>query len=89
MARIVLDQDAPKNGDTVTFTVTQSGGAKEVRLVLGEGGKVNLYPPLDPVQDETKAVGSDFVLQHGDCTGVAWLLKRGKPVVGTLFWITS
>lgn len=86
-ARIELNQSNPVAGDTVTFTVSQASGAKEIRLVCGDARDVNQYPPVSSVQDETKPVGSSFVLASGNTTCVAWLLKRGEPLVGTLFWV--
>lgn len=92
-ARIVLDQDNPVAGDVVTFTV-EAKGATEIDLVCGDANQVNHWPPGTGISTRLP-VGSEFTLpeiagtRDDGYTAVAWLMKKGDPVMGVLFWVTS
>lgn len=83
--RIVLDQDNPKVGDEVTFTV-EAKGADEIRLVIG--ARAAYWPPVNMLQDDTGELNDGFVLGYAG-TAVAWLIKNNEAVAGTLFTVAS
>lgn len=92
LPRITLDQDEPHNGDTVTFTVSRQARRSDawtIELVLGTAAAVNHFPPDLPgtLQDVQGSIDHEFLLEAGDCTAVAWLLRNNIPQVGTLFWV--
>jgi hypothetical protein len=95
--RIELDQANPSFGDAVTFTVSNPRAPRpEVRLVCGRDAAY--YPPQEAVLDATLPYYGDgtraFVLSSdkwmsGPNTCVAWLMRKGEPFVGTLFWVSE
>ncbi len=95
--RIELNQSNPSFGDSVSFTVSNPRSSKpDVRLVCGRDAAY--YPATQSVLDKTLPYygdGSrDFVLASegwtsGSTTCVAWLMRKGEPSVGTLFWVTD
>ncbi len=95
--RIELDQANPSFGDSVTFTVSNPRAPRpEVRLVCGPDAAY--YPPTQAVLDQTLPYYGggtrEFVLasdtwRSGSNTCVAWLMRKGAPFVGTLFWVTE
>ncbi len=96
--RIELDQSNPAYGDTVTFTVSNPRGPRpDVKLVCGADAAY--YPATQSVLEKTLSYSTDgrttpFVLASdswtsGGNTCVAWLMRKGEPLVGTLFWVTG
>lgn len=95
--RIELDQSNPSFGTSVTFTLSNPRGPRpEVRLVCGRDAAY--YPPTRAVFDKTLPYYGEgtreFVLASdiwtsGSNTCVAWLMRKGEPFVGTLFWVTE
>lgn len=95
--RIELDQSNPSFGDSVTFTVSNPRAPRpEVRLVCGRDAAY--YPPTQAVLDVTLPYYGDgtraFVLSSESWTGggntcVAWLMRKGEPFVGTIFWVNA
>ena len=95
--RIELDQSNPSFGESVTFTVSNPRAPRpDVRLVCGRDAAY--YPSQEAVLDTTLAYYGegtrDFVLSSdkwtsGPNTCVAWLMRKGEPSVGTLFWVTG
>jgi hypothetical protein len=87
----------PAYGDTVTFTVTNAKTPRpDVRLVCGPDAAY--YPSQQAVLDKTLPYYGDgtreFVLSSDKWTGggntcVAWLMRKGEPVTGVLFWVTG
>jgi len=87
----------PSHGDSVSFTVTNARTSRpEVRLVCGRDAAY--YPPSQAVLDKTLPYYGDgpraFVLSSdawtsGGNTCVAWLMRKGEPEVGTLFWVNG
>ena len=87
----------PVYGDSVSFTVTNPKTPRpEVRLVCGRDAAY--YPPQQAVLDKTLPYYGDgtreFVLASdawtsGPNTCVAWLMRKGEPAVGTLFWVSG
>lgn len=91
-SRIELDQENPAAGDIVTFTV-QAKGATDIDLVCGDAQEVNHWPP-GTASSIRLPVGSSFELptnpnDDDGYTAVAWLIKKGDAVAGTLFWVNS
>ena len=96
--RIQLDQDSPAYGDTVTFTLSNTRGPRpDVQLVCGSDA---LYYPNSRslVMNQTLPYYGDgtrgFVLSSPNWTGggnfcVAWLMRKGEQMAGTLFWVTG
>jgi len=80
---IELDQENPKAGDYVTFTIEQGGANPMVQLQAGD----RVAFGEDIIYDLTQAGDAEFALPDTSTTAIAWLLKKGEPVVGTLFWI--
>ena len=95
--RIALDQSNPAFGDSVTFTVSNPRAPRpEVRLVCGRDAAY--YPAQQAVLDKTLPYYGDgsraFTLSSdewtsGSNTCVAWLMRKGEPFVGTLFWVSD
>ncbi len=95
--RIELNQSNPSFGDAVSFTVSNPRSPRpEVRLVCGRDAAY--YPATQSVLDKTLPYYGDgtreFVLgsdawTSGSTTCVAWLMRKGEPSVGTLFWVTE
>jgi hypothetical protein len=95
--RIELNQSNPSFGDSVSFTVSNPRSSKpDVRLVCGRDAA--FYPATQSVLDKTLPYYGDgpreFVLASegwtsGPTTCVAWLMRKGEPSVGTLFWVTE
>ena len=87
----------PSYGDSVSFTVTNARTPRpEVRLVCGRDAAY--YPPQQAVLDVTLPYYGngtrEFVLASdtwtsGGNTCVAWLMRKGEPAVGTLFWVNG
>ena len=95
--RIELDQPNPSFGDSVTLTVSNPRAPRpEVRLVCGRDAAY--YPSKEAVLDTTLPYYGDgtreFVLSSdkwtsGSQTCVAWLMRKGEPFVGTIFWVSG
>ena len=95
--RIELDQSNPSFGDSVTFTVSNPRAPRpEVRLVCGRDAAY--YPSKEAVLDKTLPYYGEgtreFVLSSdkwtsGSQTCVAWLMRKGEPFVGTIFWVSD
>ena len=87
----------PSYGDTISFAVSNPRTSKpEVRL--GCGRDAAYYPPRQAVLDQTLPYYGDgtrdFVLASdawggGGNTCVAWLMRKGEPEVGVLFWVNA
>ena len=87
----------PSFGDSVSFTLSNSRTSKpDVRLVCGPDAAY--YPSTQAVLDKTLPYyGSgtrEFVLSSdkwtsGPNTCVAWMMRKGEPQVGVLFWVTG
>jgi len=87
----------PSYGDSVSFTVSNARTPRpEVRLVCGRDAAY--YPPTQAVLDKTLPYYGDgareFVLASdtwtsGGNTCVAWMMRKGEPAVGTLFWVNG
>lgn len=87
----------PAYGDSVSFTVSNARSSRpEVRLVCGRDAAY--YPPAQAVLDKTLPYYGDgpreFVLSSdawtsGGNTCVAWLMRKGEPQVGTIFWVNG
>ncbi len=87
----------PAYGDSVSFTLSNSRTSRpDVRLVCGPDAAY--YPPTQAVLDKTLPYyGSgtrEFVLASDKWTGggntcVAWMMRKGEPQVGVLFWVTG
>jgi hypothetical protein len=85
------------HGDAISFTLTSPRTSKpEVRLVCGQDAAY--YRPRQVVLDETLPYYGDgtreFVLASDDWTSggntcVAWLMRKGEPEVGVLFWVNA
>ena len=96
--RIELDQSNPAYGDSVTFTVSNPRGPRpDVRLVCGPDAAY-YNSATRTVLDKTLSYNGDnsteFVLASDTWTSggnfcVAWLMRKGEPLVGTLFWVTD
>lgn len=95
--RIELDQANPSFGDSVSFTISNPRAPRpEVRLICGRDAAY--YPSTQAVLDQTLPYYGDgtreFVLSSaawttGSNTCVAWLMRKGEPLVGTLFRVTE
>jgi hypothetical protein len=95
--RIELNQSNPAFGDSVSFTISNPRAPRpEVRLVCGKDAAY--YPSHQAVLDQTLPYYGDgtreFVLSSdawtsGSNTCVAWLMRKGEPSVGVLFWVTE
>ncbi|MFL6071618.1 MAG: hypothetical protein ACJ73L_02495 [Actinomycetes bacterium] len=87
----------PSYGESISFTLSNARTSKpEVRLVCGSDAAY--YPPTQAVLDQTLPYyGSgtrEFVLASDKWTGggntcVAWMMRKGEPQVGVLFWVTG
>ena len=88
------DADGPSYGESVSFALTNPKTPRpEVRLVCGKDAAY--YPPTQAVLDKTLPyygegtrefrLASDAWTSGGN-TCVAWLMRKGQPVVGTIFY---
>lgn len=87
----------PVFGDSVSFTVSNARTSRpEVRLVCGRDAAY--YPPTQAVLDKTLPYYGEgtreFLLSSdawtsGSNTCVAWMMRKGEPQVGTLFWVNG
>jgi hypothetical protein len=85
------------HGDTVSFALSNPRTSRpEVRLVCGPDAAY--YPPSRAVLDQTLPYyGSgtrEFVLASAEWTDggntcVAWMMRKGEPQVGVLFWVNG
>ena len=87
----------PSYGDSISFTLSNPRTSRpDVRLVCGPDAAY--YPPQKAVLDETLPYygsgGREFVLasdrwSSGGNTCVAWMMRKGTPEVGVLFWVNG
>ena len=99
--RIELDQHNPAYGDSVTFTLSNAKGSRaDVRLVCGQDALHSWTsdPAARLVMDQTLPYYGDstreFLLSSPGWTSggnycVAWLMRKGEALAGTLFWVTG
>jgi hypothetical protein len=94
----LADSSGLSVGDHVSFTLSNPRTSKpEVRLVCGKDAAY--YPARQAVLDETLPYYGDgtreFTLSDPDSwssggnTCVAWLMRKGEPEVGVLFWVNG